>query len=66
MKKLEKRAAAIGRAAQRRRIADIEEVVARMGIRAETRADAVVLSGRGLVKRWLNETSLRFVTGLTR
>ena len=66
MKKLEQRGAAIVRNAQRRKIIEVERTIARMGIRAEARGDAVVLSGRGLVRRWLNEASLRFITGLMR
>ena len=66
MRKLEERAAAIGRAAQRRKVVEISEEAGRLGVRAEARSDAVVLSGKGLVKRWLSEASLRFITGLMR
>ena len=66
MKKLEERAAAIGRAAQRRRIAQIERALIGMGIKAEARANGIAMSGKGLVKHWLSAASLRFITGLTR
>jgi len=66
MKKLEERAAAIARAAQRRKIGEIEHSADELGVRVEAGADEVILSGRGLVRRWLNEASLRFITGLMR
>ena len=66
MKRLQDKAAAIGRAAQRRKIDGIERAATDLGIRAESGADRVTLSGPGLVKRWLSDTSLRFITGLMR
>ena len=66
MKRLQQRATEIGRAAQRRKVAEIKHATGDIGIRAEALDDAVVLRGSGLVMRWLSETSLRFVTGLLR
>ena len=66
MNNLERKAAAIGQAAQRRALARIERALREQHIAAEVRGDQVVLSGRGLVKRWLSEASLRFITGLMR
>ena len=63
MKTLEDRAAAIGVAAKRRKIAEIEQALGAMGIKAAASGDKLTLSGKGLVKRWLNEASLRFITG---
>jgi hypothetical protein len=66
LKKLEERAAAIGSAAQRRRIAQIERALTGMGIKAEARVDGIAMSGKRLAKHWLSDASLRFITGLTR
>ena len=66
MKKLEERAAAIGRAAQRRKIDEVARTLGDMGIKAKTSPDSVTLSGRYLVRRWLSDSSLRFITGLMR
>ena len=66
MKRLEERAAAIGRAAQQRALARIGQSVREQGVGAELRDGAVVLSAHRLVRRWLSEASLRFVTGLMR
>jgi hypothetical protein len=66
MKDLERKAAAIGQAAQRRALARIERTLREQRIAAQVQGDQVVLSGRGLVKRWLSEASLRLITGLMR
>ena len=68
MKRLEERGAAMARGAQRR---TVERIVSRIRetvpwIRVEAEGDRVVMSGRRLVRRWLNEASLRFITGLMR
>jgi hypothetical protein len=66
VKRLEERAAAIGRAAQERALVRIEQALRERHIQAELRDGAVVLSGQRLVQRWLRDSSLRFVTGLMR
>ena len=66
MKRLEERAAAIGRTAQQRALVRIERALREQHVQAELRDGAVVLSGQRLVRRWLSEASLRFVTGMMR
>ena len=66
MKRLEERATAIGKKAQERTLARIERALREQHVQAELRDGAVVLSGQRLVRRWLSEASLRFVTGLMR
>lgn len=66
MRKLEERATAMGHMAQRRKIREIAHQLSEQGVQAEALDNSVVLTGRGLLKRWLNEASLRFITGLTR
>ena len=66
MRKLEVRAATVVRAAQRRKISEIARELGEQGVQAQMLDDAVVLTGKGLMKRWLAEASLRFMTGFLR
>ena len=66
MKKLEERAAAIGRTAQERIMLRLEQQLREQGIAAEGEGDRLICSGKKLVKRWLSDSSLRFITGLMR
>jgi hypothetical protein len=65
MRELEQRAAVIGLMEQRRKIGKIARELSDQNFQAEILDDAVAVTGRGLVKRWLSEASLRFITGLT-
>lgn len=55
-------------AARRRdaRIAEIADQIERSGVRVETEREAVVLSGRGLARRWLDDARLRFAAEVGR
>jgi hypothetical protein len=65
MRKLVERAQALARAEQRRAIARIagriRELVSDASIEVEEAR--VLVSGRGIVKRWLIDPSLRFLSG---
>ena len=66
MSRLVERAEAIGTAAAARLRAKLVTVVRAelRGITAEEEDEAVVLAGRGLVKRWLDAPALRWIAGL--
>lgn len=66
MERLLKRGDEIARAAARRGVTQVaERLRARFGARAVQVDEArVVLSGRGLVRRWLTEPGLRFLAGM--
>lgn len=65
MKRLIERAAEIARTAQQQRIGAIAGRLreAPRAVRVEEQATAVILSGRGLLRRWLNDASFRFMVG---
>ena len=65
MSELLKRGDALARAAQTKRI---EQIGARLkelvrGVSIETDEARVIVSGRGLLKRWLIDPQLRFLAG---
>jgi hypothetical protein len=59
------RGEAIGRDAQQRKIADVAQQLRDMFGAGAVQVDdeAVTVSGRGIVKRWLIDPSLRFLAG---
>lgn len=63
MRRLQERAAEIGRARQRREIARIADALrGRMrGGSVEEGASTVVLTGKRLTRRWLADPALRFI-----
>ena len=63
MDRLMKRAEELARAAQQRKVASVAETLrAMLGAIVVQAEDAqVVVSGRGLMKRWLVDPSLRFL-----
>lgn len=65
MKRLQWRVEQLARAAQRRQVTRLvirwsEQL---RGVRVEARDTGVVLSGRGLIHRWLVDPTLRFISG---
>lgn len=62
------RAEAVARKRQRRRIERILSAIEdrASGVSAEATASTIVLSGRGLVRRWLSDPSLRFTGTLSK
>jgi hypothetical protein len=68
MAALEVRGAAIAAEAQRRAIATLAEraEVQVPGVSVEAEADGVVLSGRGLARRLIDEPALRWIGSLWR
>lgn len=63
MRNLQQRAERIARARQSREVAMIAGVMAAELTRARVEAEAerVIITGRGLVRRWLVDPALRFV-----
>ena len=68
MKRLLERAAEIGRIVQRRKIDELGDLLraAVPDANIERSGGQIVLSGRRLMRRWLNDASLRFVAGQLR
>lgn len=68
MRRIETRAAAAARAGQKRAIARIADALRGQvrGFSVEASAGAVVLRGKGLVRRWLDDAGLRFAAGTRR
>lgn len=66
MNGLEERGRAIGLAAAAKLRARLVAVIRAelRGITAEEEDEAVVIAGRGLVKRWLDTQALRWIAGL--
>ncbi|WP_237219819.1 hypothetical protein [Sphingomonas arenae] len=63
MKALEKRAAEVVIAARDARIVELRDTLALQLSQADVRVtgDAVEVTGEGLLRRWLEDSSLRFV-----
>ncbi len=68
MRQLEKRGERLARARQQVAIAHIMAVLSREfpGLRVEADQSQIRMSGAGLVKRWLTDSSLRFVAGMVK
>ena len=66
MRQLEKRGRELARAREMRALERLVEVLMRdsPGARVEADQRAVRVSGAGLVRRWLTDSSLRFVGGM--
>ena len=65
MEKLTRRGEDIARAAQKRAVGDVAERLRNVlqGITITTEEMLVIASGRGLLKRWLFDPQLRFLSG---
>ena len=61
MARLTRRAEANARARQRSTIGRLAENLRALGIHVEAGADQIVVSGRGLGRRWLVDPALRFL-----
>lgn len=66
MNGLEERGRAIGLAAAAKLRARLVAVIRAevLGVTAQEEDEAVVIAGRGLVKRWLDTPALRWIAGL--
>ena len=66
MRQLEKRGRELARARELRALERLVEVLMQdyPGARIEADQSRVRMSGAGIVKRWLTESSLRFVAGM--
>lgn len=65
MEKLVKRADELARAGQRQKVQAVAEQLKGMlaGASVEVEEARVLVSGRGIIKRWLIDPSLRFLAG---
>ena len=65
MSLLQRRMERLARAEQRRQIARLAARWTEQlrGARVEVMADKIVITGRGLVQRWLVDPALRFISG---
>ena len=66
MRQLEKRGRDLARARELRALERLVEVLMRdyPGARIETDQSRIRISGAGLMRRWLTDSSLRFVAGM--
>ena len=65
MSALMARAESVARAAQRRRLEEINESLRISGVSAEVGSDFIAFTGKRLVQRWLGDPVLRFI-GMSR